>query len=159
VVEVIPFKPAKQYQPPTLSANGLTAMNQAIVAGLDALEARKDMYKNRGIPYYKPWLFLLTDGNPTDDNMESAAKLRLANLITTKKLFFFPMGIGGGVNINKLGSYCAGEGYVLQASKESFKSAFKWISSSISAVSHSTPGELIDLPQMSTDVKLIPINS
>ena len=70
VETVVPFCPAANYSAPTLSAGGLTSMNEAVIAGLDAIEERKQLYRQLGCSYYRPWMFLLTDGEPTDQNME-----------------------------------------------------------------------------------------
>ena len=156
---VIPFMPAKEFYVPNLDTSGVTAMNQAIICGLDALAARRSEYRAHGIPSYKPWLFLLTDGLATDDEYEYEAKRRLNEMFDEKKLYFFPMGIGRSVDYNKLGSYCGERGYYMKASKENFKDAFRWLSSSLSAVSHSTPGEVVNLPNTSNDIQFIQLPS
>ncbi len=60
------FETADMFQPPTLSTTGDTPMGAAIMQGLDMLESRKGIYKQAGVAYYRPWVFLLTDGGPTD---------------------------------------------------------------------------------------------
>ena len=135
----LPFAPAANYVAPTLTASGCTAMNQGILTALDAIEARKSEYKNLGIPYYRPCLFLLTDGLPTDGRYESEAKRRLHEALQNKKLNFFPMGVGN-ADIAHLKSYTAdGSGRVLKASATHFKEAFVWVSNSIGLVVNSDP--------------------
>lgn len=136
------FRPAVQFEPPTLAASGLTAMNEAIEAALDALEARKAEYRANGVEYYRPWLFLLTDGAPTDTARETVAKSRLQNAISNRKVVYMPMGIGAYADTSKLQSYYPDdmtERPVLKASASDFKEAFTWLSNSISVVSRSNP--------------------
>ena len=135
------FRPAADYEAPVLSAGGLTSFNEAIQVGLDAIEARKQEYRNEGIQYYRPWLFVLTDGLPTDDNLESATKDRIQNAIRNKKLTYMPMGIGA-ADTKKLQEYYPDEAKVkpvLKADSKNFKEAFVWLSNSIGVVSSSDP--------------------
>ena len=144
-----PFSPAADYVAPTLSAGGLTALNEAIITGLDAIEQQKATYRQLGVDYYKPWLFLLTDGSATDTEFDADAHQRLTEALANRKVNFFPMGIGADADIQALKSYTAnGNGAVLKAEKNHFKEAFVWLSSSMAVASTSVPGQnKVDLPE------------
>ncbi len=151
----VPFCPAANYMAPRLFAGGLTCMNQAILEGLNAIEERKSLYKSYGIPYFRPWIFLLTDGEPTDTEHERIAKQKLWEAINGKRVNFFPMGIGN-ANISKLKSYTAdGKGMVMKASEKEFKEAFVWLSSSISTVTNSTGESAVQPPQMPPMIEIL----
>ena len=159
VNEVVPFVPAKEFWVPSLNSSGMTAMNQAILCGIEAIKARKREYARHGIPYYRPWLFLLTDGQANDDSYEVQAKTELSNMINNKKLSFFPMGIGNHVDYKMLESYCSGNGHYFKASRENFKNTFLWLSNSLSAISNSSPGESVNLPPTPQEITIITVPS
>ena len=104
VEEVMDFRSPFYYKVPLLSAKGSTAFNEAIEAGLDAIESRKAEYKVQGVSYYRPWLFVLTDGVATDTERENATKERLRTAIEKKKVMYMPIGIGN-VDVAKLQEY------------------------------------------------------
>lgn len=144
----IPFKPAVNYVPPTYTAGGMTAMNQAILEALEAIEARKQNYKASGIRYYRPWIFLMTDGYATDESSYKNEVLkRLQDYRSRRKVNFFPMGIGEYADYLTLKEY-AGDGVVLKATAENFSDAFVWLSASLSVVSNSNPNDRVDSPEL-----------
>jgi hypothetical protein len=52
-------------------------MGSAIDLTLDLIESRKQTYKANGTPYFRPWIFLVTDGEPTDGNRWQEAARRV----------------------------------------------------------------------------------
>src|SRR5262249_40598793 len=76
VETICPFTTAEQFQPPVLSENGDTPMGAAILLAIDMLRDRKDWYKAYGLSYYRPWIFLITDGGPTDEWASAAVKVK-----------------------------------------------------------------------------------
>ena len=60
------FVSAQSFTAPTLSVVGDTPMGEAIETGLNMLRSRKDAYRANGISVYRPWVFMITDGGPTE---------------------------------------------------------------------------------------------
>ena len=129
---------------PHLVAWGPTPMGEAINLAIDLLEKRKNEYKEKGVDYYQPWLVLMTDGEPTDNDNIPEAVSKVVNLVNNKKLTVFPIGIGRDANMTTLASFSPNRAPLrLQGLK--FKEFFAWLSQSVSRVSQSTPGETIKL--------------
>lgn len=143
-VEVVQkFRPGYEYETPTLRASGESVLNEALITGIDLLEQRKNLYRELGIDYWRPWMFVLTDGIPTDKEYNEAARQRMREALDLDKpkFNFFPMGIGR-VNHEYLKEYTKnGSGIVLKASQDSFSEAFVWLSNSIIEVSNSNPSQ------------------
>ena len=49
-----------------LVPGGLTPMGHALLKAIEVVEGRKQQYKDQGVNYYRPWIWLITDGYPTD---------------------------------------------------------------------------------------------
>lgn len=63
---VAEFGSALDFFPQPLKARGGTPLGEAIGVGLDLLAARQTEYRANGIVPYRPWVFMITDGAPTD---------------------------------------------------------------------------------------------
>jgi len=61
-----PFHTVTNFFPPVLHASGDTPMGEAIRQGIEMLKQRKAEYRAAGISFFRPWIFLMTDGCPTD---------------------------------------------------------------------------------------------
>lgn len=136
----LPFQSAGSFYPPTLSPQGDTPMGAAIRQGLDMVRQRKEEYRTNGISYYRPWVFLITDGGPTDEWQSAAAAVREGE--ASKSVAFFAIGVRG-ANMEILKQISVREPLMLDALK--FRQLFSWLSSSLRSVSRSTPGTEVPL--------------
>jgi uncharacterized protein YegL len=88
------FITVDRLQVPHLQPGGNTPMGEALYQAVELLEKRKQTYKSNGIGYYRPWLFLITDGIPTDEKWRDAAR-RVQTEDAKKGLAFFVVGVDG----------------------------------------------------------------
>lgn len=139
------FVTADQFDPPILTAQGLTHMGSAINMGLDIIESRKAQYRNNGVAYYRPWVFLITDGEPQgepDSIVEQAAQ-RIRDDEANKRVAFFAVGVEG-ANIMRLSEIVVRS--PLKLAGLNFQELFIWLSASMQRVSHSKQDEQVSLP-------------
>ncbi len=140
VQTVCDFTTAESFHPPTLTAGGDTPMGTAINQALDMLQRRKEAYRASGISYYRPWVFMLTDGGPTDEWQSAAERIKQGE--ASKAFSFFAVGIDG-ANFEKLKLISAREPLKMQGLR--FRDLFVWLSSSQQGVSRSNPGDTVPL--------------
>lgn len=148
-VEVInDFSSIESFTPPTLRADGGTPMGQAITKALEMLGTRKEEYREMGTDYYRPWVFLVTDGEPTDmspgdgtwEDVTSAIHSGEAN----REFLFFAVGVEP-ANMEVLRQLAPPERAPLQLRPGRFKEMFLWLSRSQQRVSASRVGEQVPL--------------
>jgi uncharacterized protein YegL len=137
------FQTADGFEPPLLHANGDTPMGEAIMRGLDMLEARKATYKQAGVSYFRSWVFLITDGSPTDEWRAAAQRVHTGE--KSKAFSFFAAGVNG-ADMRTLGQICSPDRQPLNLKGLHFRELFRWLSSSLGGVAKSRPGELVALP-------------
>ena len=130
-----PFTSAANFFPPILIAQGDTPMGAAITKALDMVEERKREYRANGISYYRPWIFLITDGAPTDEWQAAANTVFRGE--EDKRFAFFSIGVQG-ADMKTLAQISVRQPLPLQGLQ--FRELFSWLSSSLRSVSRSTPG-------------------
>lgn len=136
------FVTAGQFVLPTLEITGDTPMGAAINLALDKIDERKRMYKQNGISYYRPWVFLITNGTPTDGEVWQTAAQRVQEAEKNKKVAFFCVGVEG-ADMSILGKISPRTPLKLKGL--SFREMFVWLSSSLTSVSRSKPGDEVQL--------------
>jgi len=134
------FQTPDVFEPPALVAGGDTPIGAAIETGLALLDQRKQAYKANGVSYYRPWIFLITDGGPTDAWHAAAEKVKAGE--AANHFSFFAVGVEG-ARIDVLGQIATREPLKLQELR--FRDLFKWLSNSLSAVSKSQMGTQVPL--------------
>ena len=134
------FVTADEFFPVTLTTQSNTPMGEAILKAIDLCRNRKDDYKAAGIAYYRPWIFMITDGAPTDD--VTAAKAAIQNGEKQREFSFYAVGVEG-ADMNALQDLSTREALTLKGM--SFREMFSWLSNSLSLVSRSQVGEEVPL--------------
>jgi uncharacterized protein YegL len=140
------FVSPAEFKPPVLTAGGNTPMGEAILKAFDLVEERKARYEASDLDSYEPWIFLITDGEPTDsaEVLERAAqRIREAEgRERGKRIVFFAVGVDG-ANMERLARLSVRRPLKLRGLN--FASMFRWVSQSQIRVSHSRVGERVPL--------------
>lgn len=134
------FTSAEHFYPPSLEASGNTPMGEAITTAIQLLEDRKNVYKANGIAYYRPWIFMITDGAPTDEWTSAASAVKDGE--SNSKFMFFAVGVDQ-ADMNVLSKISKREPLKLKGLD--FRTLFQWLSSSLKSMSSSKPGDKIAL--------------
>lgn len=138
---------AMDFSAPQLTASGTTPTGAAVELALQEIEEEKARFRQAGVAYTRPWLFLMSDGHPTDNWEATAEQCRESE--QNNKVAVFPIAIGK-ADLEMLGQFSRnGERGVKQMQGLQFKELFLWLSASMRVVSNSTPGGQVQLP--STD--------
>ncbi|QLE56108.1 VWA domain-containing protein [Nostoc sp. TCL26-01] len=139
------FVTADQFNPPILTAQGLTSMGAGIHKALDMVQERKSLYRANGVAYYRPWVFMITDGEPQGelDHLVEQAAIRLQGDEASKRVAFFSVGVEN-ANMTRLNQIAVRTPLKLRGLN--FIEMFVWLSASMSAVSHSQIDEQVALP-------------
>ncbi|MDD5142335.1 VWA domain-containing protein [Methanoregula sp.] len=134
------FNTAECIFDPELVAEGDTPIGEAIRKGIELIRARKEQYRANGISFYRPWIFLITDGAPTDEWQSAASLVREGE--ASKSFAFFTIGVNK-ADMKVLKQISVREPVKLQGLK--FREFFQWLSNSMKSASRSNPGDRIQL--------------
>jgi uncharacterized protein YegL len=115
---------------PPLRAAGKTHMGSAILHALSMVERRKEQYRANDIDYYRPWIFLLTDGVPQgeSESILDEATDEIHSLEQHKGLCFFAVGFGD-ADVKRLAKISVRPPVMMRHLK--FDELFLWVSKSI----------------------------
>ena len=141
VQTVCDFTTVEGFNPPALTTGGNTPMGAALLQAMDMLRRRKELYKAHGIPFTRPWLFLITDGAPTDEWQSAAAQIQQGE--QTKSFVFYAVGVEG-ANFDVL-QLIYPKRKPLKLKGLAFRKLFEWLSTSQAAASRSRPGDAVPL--------------
>lgn len=136
------FVTVDRFEPPELCAGGQTHMAAGIAQALNLVDSRKSVYKENGIAYYRPWIFMVTDGQPegeTDDLVLQAAQ-QIKERESSKKVAFFAVGVEG-ANMSRLAQLTVRQPVKLKGLK--FSDMFVWLSASMQTISHSEVNDVM----------------
>jgi len=141
VVLVNDFSTAEGLNPPSLTPSGMTPMGKAIDTAMAILEQRKRTYRENSIAYYRPWIFLITDGGPNDPGWEQAAQRSMEG-DRSKAFALFAVGVDN-AQYDTLRQFTPREPLALKGMR--FRDLFLWLSSSLKSVSRSNPSDDVPL--------------
>ena len=133
--------------PPTLTERGsVTETVMAIEEAIKLVEDRKAFYRSTGQCYYRPWIIVMTDGEPYGNKATQADIDAISQRVaieadpkTGKKYMIMGIGVGKDANMETLKKMTAGRAMALQGLK--FGAFFEWLSASLSTVASSKEGD------------------
>ena len=137
------FVGIQTFQPHPLETQGATPMGEALVMAMDLVEKRKQSYKDSEIRYFRPWIFLITDGAPTDHWQTAAQRLREEE--SQNRFLFFAVGVEG-ANFDVLSQISPSNRPPVSLKGLDFREMFVWLSGSMKRITNSKSGEMLSLP-------------
>ena len=147
-VEVVQdFVTVDRFQPSALQAAGETPLCTAILRALDMVEKRKERYRVNGVPYSRPWVFLITDGMPQGEALETTreAVRRVRTAEAGRKAAFFAVGVEG-ANMKLLARIAVRPPVKLDGLR--FAELFAWLSASTARAATSKADQEAALPDI-----------
>ena len=140
------FVPVEYMDTVQLVAFGGTRYSDPIREALRMVDERSRFYRRSGTEPYKPWIILVTDGEPLDDI--TAVITEVEDMQNSGKVRFLALGVGD-YNSNTLKRLTD---VVFRMDGTDFTSFFNWVGKSMRSVSQSSPGEKAPLPPLEGNV-------
>ena len=118
-----------------LTTLGSTRLVDGVREGIAMVKQRKEWYKTTGQKYYRPWVIMITDGEP--DGEQKAQLMTLASEIqagmVNKEFCFMAIGVEG-ADANVLRTISNSEIPPRMLAGLKFTAFFRWLSSTIADV-------------------------
>jgi len=142
---VVPPTLSADFEMPVLKTSGMTKLVDGVKMAMNVIEERKAWYRSTGQTYYRPWIMLITDGEPDSDQDTIGLASEIRNRVDNKGFSFYAVGVDG-YNHAKLSQICHPSTQPLHLRGLAFSELFKWLSASIGMVSKSAEGQVLQLP-------------
>lgn len=154
--QVTPLTELSSFQQPAIDANGCTALGEAL--GLLAQKVDQEVTKTTAEVKgdWKPLVFIMTDGVPTDDISKGLAEFKKRKFGTV-----VACAAGAGADTNTLRQITENVVSLDTADSGTIKAFFKWVSASISTGSMKVEeagqevGSLSELPPPPAEVNIV----
>ncbi|MBD5311068.1 MAG: VWA domain-containing protein [Bacteroides sp.] len=154
--QVVPMTELSAFQAPNLTANGCTALGEALsfVAQRADAEVTKTTAEKKGD--WKPLVFIMTDGAPTDDLQRGIDEFK-----KRKWGIVVACAAGAGASTDTLRKITECVVSLDQADSNTIKKYFKWVSASISTSSmkvdegHGDVTGLSELPPPPPEINIV----
>lgn len=156
--QVVPLTEVSTVQAPNISANGCTALGEALelLAKKIDTEVTKTTHEVKGD--WKPLVFILTDGSPTDDitkGIEAIKKCKIGIMVACAA--------GAGADTSVLKQITENVVTLDTADSSTLASFFKWVTASVSMNSEKMTdspaedvgGSLDDLPSPPSGINIV----
>lgn len=155
--QIAPLTSITSFTPPSLSAGGVTALGGALRLLGQALDREIAPTTAERKGDYKPLVFLLTDGEPTDaweaelDALKARRERKAGSIIA--------LGCGDGVNTDVLRRITDQVLLMTDVTSDNLRAFFKWVSASVTMASQSAAapagGGVANLPPPPTGFQVV----
>lgn len=143
------FVPAAKMPQLVLEASGGTSFGAGLTKAMDMVAQKKAQYRSLGVSYYRPWIYCITDGCPTDNYLDAAKRLK--TMESEKGVLGYCVGVDGCDFETMSGVF--NEKRIFKLNDLDFSGLFQFVSSSLAAISSSgaaTSGGVIEAEAPST---------
>ena len=138
---------ATEFEPPVMEADGPTPLGQGMRLALHHVDRHKAELNQFGIPYTRPWIMVISDGEPSDrGDVWKAITEECRAAEAAKRCVIFPIGVEDG-NLEML--QMLSNTRAARLSSTNFSKYFQWLSASLSCVSRSQGTDSVALPATS----------
>lgn len=126
------FTALDELDPPILVASGAPSLTGGLEKAVTLIDAQRGLYQTEGIPYHRPWVFLITAASPDGDLEAITALVRTSE--QTKRLACFGVAVAD-LDMTRLRSLLVRE--PLQLEDLQFQKLFSWLSASLRIAAYS----------------------
>jgi uncharacterized protein YegL len=131
---------------PVLDAYGSTHLVDGVREGISVIRGRKAWYKQTGQQYLRPWIIMITDGEPTPDGQDIKGLTKeIHQGVESKEFVFRAIGVDS-ANMHLLGRISHPSMPPAKLKGLQFNDLFQWLSQSMQIVASSREGDTVNFP-------------